>query len=161
MDHYADHVVEGHDALNMFLRYVMDIDALVIQDVNGDGVYDEEEDYILFSFVDDGLFTKMLPWGAAQIGTGIDTLFDGQYFDGETIFLYHNCEVTAYFDPGTGIFFGVPGGPPPGSTLWSSIGLYDLNAMDIGLVPEPTTMILIIGAALAASAGIVRRKLRK
>jgi hypothetical protein len=160
MDHYADTAVAGHEAINNFLRYVMDIDALVIQDVNGNGVYDEEEDYILFSLVDDGLFTKMLPWGAAQTGTGTDTPFEGEYFDGDVIFLYHNCEVTTYFDPNTGIFFGEAIGTTPGFTLWSIPGLYDMNALDIGLVPEPTTMILVIGAGLALGAGVLRRKLR-
>jgi hypothetical protein len=160
IDHYGDTAIAGHDDLNDFLRYVMDIDALVVQDINGDGVYDEEADYILFSLVDDGLFTKMLPWGALS-GAALDTLYDGVYFDGDFIFLYHNGVVVPYFDPSTGIFFGESIGTTPGSTLWGSVGVYDLNAMDIGLVPEPTTMILIVGAALAASAGIVRRKLRK
>jgi hypothetical protein len=163
-DHYADTAVAGHDEINNFLRYVMDIDALVIQDVNGDGVYDEEEDYILFSLVDDGRFTKMPYWGLYGYDPVDvkDTPFADEYFSGETIFLYHNCEVTTYFDPATGIFFGESIGTTGGYTLWGTPNdIYDLNALDIGLVPEPTTTILIIGAGLALGAGIMRRRLFK
>ncbi|RKY28109.1 MAG: hypothetical protein DRP79_02565, partial [Planctomycetota bacterium] len=125
---------------------------------------DEEEDYILFSLVDDGRFYRMPQWGEyyTSIEEAASTYFDGEYFSGETIFLYHNCEVTTWFDPATGIFFGESIGTTAGATLWGSIGLtdiYDLNALDIGLVPEPTTIILIIGAGLALGAGILRRKM--
>jgi hypothetical protein len=156
---YEDVAVSGHDEVNAFLRYIMDIDALTVQDVDGDGVYDEDEDYILFSLVDDGRYTRSMTWGATR-GAAVEWDLDGEFFDGDTVFMYHGGEVTTYFDPGTGVFFGET--TTLESTTWATVD-YELAGFDIyfteTVVPEPATMILVIGAGLALGAGVIRRRI--
>ncbi|GAG66692.1 unnamed protein product, partial [marine sediment metagenome] len=84
--------VAGYDALNEFMRYVFDIDALVVEDADGDTVFDNGDDYVLFSVVDDGLYTKYESWGTTS-GGDLDTPFGGEFFDGDTIFLYDGTSV--------------------------------------------------------------------
>ncbi|MFH1549118.1 MAG: PEP-CTERM sorting domain-containing protein [Planctomycetota bacterium] len=148
------------------MKYVFDIDALVIEDVDDDGVFDIGDDYVLFSVVDDGLYSLYQQWGTT-INDDVDAFFGGQYFDGDTIFLYDGTSVTTYFDAASGIFFGSPistaTGFPAGQTLWAMGDLvYDLDALDIGILPEPSTIFLMIGSAsgLAVLAGVMRRRLR-
>jgi len=154
--------VAGYDELNDFMRYVFDIDALVVEDNGVEGEF-EEGDYVLFSVVDDGLYSQYEVWGG---GGDIDSFFSGEYFDGDTIFLYDGTSVTTYFDAATGVFFGsaisTATGYGVGSTLWSMYDIYDLDALDIGILPEPSTIFLMIGSAsgLAVVAGLMRRKLR-
>jgi len=166
---YTDTPVAGYEALNSFMRYAFDIDALVVEDVDGDGEFDVGNDYVLFSVVDDGLYSKYAAWGDTY-GTH-DMNMDGQYFDGDTIFLYDGTSVTTFFDAATGIFFGqsisTATGYGSAVTLWAMGDLvYDLDALDIsfesGIIPEPSTIFLMIGSAsgLAVVAGVMRRKLR-
>ena len=158
--------VAGYDALNNFMRYVFDIDALVVEDVDGDGEFDVGDDYVLFSVVDDGLYSQYHPWDTNQYAHDIDAFFQGQYFDGDTIFLYDGTSVTTFFDAATGVFFGhsisTATGYGSAVTLWAMYDIYDLDALDIGILPEPSTIFLMIGSAsgLAVVAGIMRRKLR-
>jgi hypothetical protein len=166
---YTDTPVAGYDELNNFMRYVFDIDALVVEDVDGDGEFDEGDDYVLFSVVDDSLFTMYAEWGS-QYGA-LDKNFSGEYFDGDTIFLYDGTSVTVFFDAEAGIFFGnaisTATGYGSAATLWAMYDAYDLDALDIsiidiGIIPEPSTIFLMIGSAsgLAVVAGFMRRKLR-
>jgi len=157
--------VAGYDALNNFMRYVFDIDAVVVEDVDGDGEFDVGDDYVLFSVVDDGLYSQYNVWGT-NAGDD-DAFFAGQYFDGDTIFMYDGTSVTTYFDAAAGIFFGqsisTATGFGTGQTLWAMGDLvYDLDALDIGILPEPSTIFLMIGSAsgLAVLAGIMRRRMR-
>ncbi|MFH1550822.1 MAG: PEP-CTERM sorting domain-containing protein [Planctomycetota bacterium] len=84
----------------------------------------------------------------------------------DAIFLYDGTSVTTFFDAEAGIFFGnsisTATGYGVGSTLWSMYDIYDLDALDIGILPEPSTIFLMIGSAsgLAVVAGVMRRKLR-
>ena len=170
-DEYYDTAVAGYNELNYFMRYVFDIDALTVEDVDGDGEFDIGEDYILFSLVDDGLFDKMSLWGRSEFSDDIyirNTFFDGEYFDGDTVFLYDGVEVETFFDAMTDIFFGNPIDttvPDFGDGRlwgWGEI-FYDLDALDIavdGIIPEPSTIFLMLGSAsgLAVLAGIMRRK---
>ncbi|MFH1549861.1 MAG: PEP-CTERM sorting domain-containing protein, partial [Planctomycetota bacterium] len=167
---YTDTPVAGYEALNNFMRYAFDIDALVVEDVDGDGEFDVGDDYVLFSVVDDGLYSKYAAWGDTYGGHEMN--MDGQYFDGDTIFLYDGTSVTTFFDAEAGIFFGnsisTATGYGSAVTLWAMGDLvYDLDALDIsivdiGIIPEPSTIFLMIGSAsgLAVVAGIMRRKLR-
>ena len=163
IDHPEYTPVAGYEALNDFMRYVFDIDAVVVQDIDGDGHFDEGVDYILFSVRDDGLFTKMLGWdnNASAYGIIYDTPFEGQFFDGDTIFLYDGLNVITYFDPGSDVFFGEKIIPLE-TTFWKSGGgfPYDLDGLDIGLVPEPGSILLIVGAGFGLAAGLIRRKHR-
>ncbi|MFH1550734.1 MAG: PEP-CTERM sorting domain-containing protein, partial [Planctomycetota bacterium] len=156
--------VAGYDDLNNFMKFVFDIDAVVVEDVDGDGEFDVGDDYVLFSVVDDGLYNKYNNWGT---GTGdVSTPFGGQYFDGDTIFLYDGTSVTTFFDAEAGIFFGnaisTTTGYGSAATLWAMFDIYDLDALDIGILPEPSTIFLMIGSAsgLAVVAGFMRRKMR-
>ncbi|MFH1550735.1 MAG: hypothetical protein ABIH04_09265 [Planctomycetota bacterium] len=164
VEDYTETPVAGYDTLNTFMRFVFDIDALVVEDVDGDGEFDVGDDYVLFSVVDDGLYSKYNVWGTDPGDD--DAFFDGQYFDGDTIFLYDGTSVTTFFDAASGIFFGnaidTATGYGVGSTLWSMFDIYDLDALDIGILPEPSTIFLMIGSAsgLAVVAGIMRKKLR-
>ncbi|MFH1549636.1 MAG: hypothetical protein ABIH04_03665 [Planctomycetota bacterium] len=156
--------VAGYDALNNFMKFVFDIDALVVEDVDDDGEFDVGDDYVLFSVVDDGLYNMYNVWGT-DIGDD-DAFFAGQYFDGDTIFMYDGTSVTTFFDAEAGIFFGqsidTATGYGTGQTLWSMYNIYDLDALDIGILPEPSTIFLMIGSAsgLAVVAGVMRRKMR-
>ncbi len=159
----SDGAVAGYDALNTFMRYVFDIDALVVEDVDDDGEFDVGDDYVLFSVVDDGLYNKYQQWGT-NINDDVDAFFAGEYFDGDTIFLYDGTSVTTFFDAGAGIFFGATSSEGDTAALWGGDAYYDLDALDIGIgiIPEPSAIFLMIGSAsgLAAVAGIMRRKLR-
>ena len=167
LDVATDTAVAGYDDINYFIKYVMDIDALVVEDVDGDGRFDEGEDYILFSLVDDSMYTGMTPWwgGAGTVDT---SGLAGQYFSGETVFLYDGDTVQTWFDPWNGtraIFFGQSVTTNPGTLLGGAFGWYELNSLDIGLtttcvIPEPATIMLIVGAGIALGAGILRRKVR-
>ena len=159
LDIATDTAVAGYGDVNYFIKYVMDIDALVVEDVDGDGRFDEGEDYILFSLVDNDIYTSMQQWSG--VGASVQVAAGG-YFSGETIFLYDGDTVQTWFDPWDGaraIFFGQSITTNPGTLLGGAYGWYELNALDI-TVPEPATMILIIGAGIALGAGILRRKLR-
>ncbi|MFH1551211.1 MAG: PEP-CTERM sorting domain-containing protein [Planctomycetota bacterium] len=170
----TDSAVAGYDVLNNFMRYVFDIDALVVEDADGDGQFDVGDDYVLFSVVDDSLYSKYEQWhnsgvplgGGLPLNDDVDTPYDDVYFDGDTIFLYDGTSVTTFFDAEAGIFFGqaidTATGDGTGMTLWSMYDLYDLEALDIGIIPEPSTIFLMIGSAsgLAVLAGIMRRKMR-
>ncbi|MFH1548977.1 MAG: PEP-CTERM sorting domain-containing protein [Planctomycetota bacterium] len=157
--------VAGYDELNDFMRWVFDIDALVVEDADGDGEFDAGDDYVLFSVVDDGLYNKYQQWGTG-INQDNNAFFDGEYFDGDTIFLYDGTSVTTYFDAGAGIFFGQVSSGGAGAALWGGSAYYDIDALDIaiseGIIPEPSTIFLMIGSAsgLAVVAGFMRRKLR-
>ena len=162
-----DDAVAGYDALNNFMRYVFDIDALVVEDNGVEGEFGSG-DYVLFSVVDDSLYSLYEQWGS---GVGdddnVDAFFSGQYFDGDTIFLYDGTSVTTFFDAEAGIFFGeaidTSTGYGSAQTLWAmGPGIIDLEALDIGIIPEPSTILLMIGSAsgLAVVAGIMRRKMR-
>jgi hypothetical protein len=159
-------LISGYDELNIFMRYVFDIDALVVEDADGDGEFDAGDDYVLFSVVDDGLYYKYQEWGTSNDAVDVDAFFQGEYFDGDTIFLYDGSSVTTFFDAAAGIFFGnsisTATGYGVGVTLWSMYDIYDLDALDIGILPEPSTIFLMIGSAsgLAVVAGIMRRRLR-
>jgi len=162
VDDYEDTAVAGHDELNIFMEYVFDIDSLVVEDVDGDGHFDVGDDYILFSVIDDGLFDKMTPWGTNYATNGTDTLFGGEFFSGETIFLYDGEDVTTFFDPGTAMFFGDTIDTVLFQTIWGYLGWYDLDALDIGILPEPSSIFLMLGSAsgLAVLAGVLRRRVR-
>ncbi|MFH1550419.1 MAG: hypothetical protein ABIH04_07675 [Planctomycetota bacterium] len=151
--------VANHDELNTFMRYVFDIDALVVEDNGVEGEFDEG-DYVLFSVVDDGLYEMYQEWGVDY--AYVSSLFDGEYFDGDTIFLYDGTSVTTFFDAGAGIFFGQTSSAGDGTALWGGAAYYDIDALDIGILPEPSTIFLMIGSAsgLAVVAGIMRRKMR-
>ncbi len=159
LDHPEYTPVADYEALNDFMRYVFDIDAVVVQDINGNGHFDEGVDYILFSVRDDGLFTKMLGWDNQATGIIYDTPYEGQFFDGDTIFLYDGLNVITYFDPGNGVFFGENITPLP--TFWSgALGAYELDGLDIGVGPEPGSILLIVGAGFGLVAGLIRKKVR-
>ena len=155
--------VAGCDALNNFMRYVFDIDALVVEDADDDGEFDNGSDYVLFSVVDDGLYDKYQQWGTT-IDDDVDSFFGGEYFDGDTIFLYDGTSIVTFFDAEAGIFFGsaidTATGYGTGVTLWSMYDIYDLDALDIGIInPEPPTL-LLLAPALLGFAGLVRRRLK-
>jgi hypothetical protein len=152
----------GHEVVREFLRYVFDIDALKVQDVNGNGVFDQDGgDAILFSVVDPKYFKYYYSWDNQYRQTA--SPFAGQYFTGDTIFLYQAGSVTTIMDRGTSIFFGTTISTS-NATIWGEkFGLYDITAFDIvttTIVPEPVTIIMI-GAGLVSVAGVVRRRLRK
>jgi len=160
---FVDGDALDHSALNNFMRYVFDIDALVVEDADGDGEFDAGDDYVLFSVVDDGLYNKYQQWGTT-INDDVDAFFDGQYFNGDTIFLYDGTSVTTFFDAGADIFFGQASSAGDGTDLWGGEVYYDIDALDIdfvdSVIPEPSTIILIVGAALTCGAGLLRKKMR-
>ncbi|MFH1549761.1 MAG: PEP-CTERM sorting domain-containing protein, partial [Planctomycetota bacterium] len=161
---YTDTPVAGYDALNNFMKYVFDIDAVVVEDVDGDGEFDIGDDYVLFSVVDDGLYSMYHPWGVIdKHAADVEAFFGGQYFDGDTIFLYDGTSVTTFFDAEAGIFFGQPidtaTGLGTGQTLWSMLNLYDLDALDIGIIPEPSTLLLFSSAILGMAGVLLKRRL--
>ncbi len=146
----------GYYEVNNFMRYVFDIDALVVDDADGDGEFDYGDDYVLFSVVDDGLYDKYEEWGG---GGDIDTPFGGEFFDGDTIFLYDGSSVTTYFDAEAGIFFGNSISTSFGSTLWSwGSDVYDLDALDIAIAPEPGTLLLLAPALLGFAGVVLKRR---
>jgi hypothetical protein len=149
----------GHSAIRNFLRYVMDIDSLVVQDLDGDGVFDASEDAVLFSLVDDKYIDKMASYDGAWTAAAD---FTGQYFNGDTVFLYKGGTVTTYLDAGAGIFMG-ESISTSNATIWGyRDGAFDIDGLDItySVVPEPTTSILAAGAMLAIGAGVLRKKMR-
>jgi hypothetical protein len=153
--------VAGYDAIRNFIRYVMDIDSIVVEDVDGDGVFDAGVDKLLFSLVDDARYGWMQQWGLPGYVASVPTPFSGRYFDGTTIFLYDGYNVTTFFDPGTSVFFGDVISTTP-ATLWAGAYFpYELDGLEIYLVPEPSTIYLMIGSAtgLAVVAGILRKRL--
>ena len=151
--------VGGYDTLEYFMQWVFDIDALVIEDANNNGVFDVGSDYIMFSVLDDGTWGDVVNW-TNIIADGTDvTNFDGEYFDGNTVFLYDGNTVQTWFDPGSSMFFGQYVSTIPATLLAGMMGDYDLDALDI-TIPEPSTIILIIGSCLAVGAGILRKKMR-
>jgi hypothetical protein len=164
-DHDVETSVAGYDKLNNFLRYVMDIDALVVEDVDGDGTFDVGEDYILFSLTDDGSWSKMRDWGSST--TNAVTSFDGEYFDGNVVFLYDGNTVTTWFAPynatsGTAIFFGQGVSTTVATLMAGAFGDFEIDTLDIGYIPEPSTIVLMLGSAsgLAVAAGVLRRRVR-
>ena len=150
----------GFTQVDIFLNYVMDIDALAVQDLDGDGVFDVGEDYALFSLVDDGvkhyIYLGREEWGA--VTEHVD--FTGQFFDGTTIFLYDGLTATTVFFideySGTSFFFGQPIST---GTILGNPDLLEIDALDIGIVPEPVTIILI-GAGVAGIAALARKRMR-
>jgi len=165
-DHDVESTVAGYDKLNNFLRYVMDIDALVVEDKDADGTFDAGDDYILFSLTDDGTWSKFKDWGTSDL-FGINTSFDGEYYDGNTVFLYDGTSVTTWFAPhnavsGTAIFFGEEVSTTV-ATLMAGAFDFDLDTLDIGgVIPEPSTILLMLGSAsgLAFAAGTLRKRVR-
>ena len=149
----------GHGVVRDFLRYVFDITAVKVQDYDGDGVFDAGEDLILFSVMDDSAADKSQTYKNQWVCLNA---FTGQYFDGDTIFLYNGATVVTYMDKESGIFYGqaISTGT---ATIWGQKwGEYELTGFDLTYVgvPEPSTMILIAGATLALGAGILRKRIR-
>jgi hypothetical protein len=164
------------DCFRNFMRYVLDIDAMVVYDANLNGLYNTG-DAVLFSLVDDSSYMKQKVWNEA-LDSNVDTPFAGRYFSGNTIFLYSNGTVQTYFDPGTGIFFGSYVATANNEYFMTILagqnnparGI-ELQGLDIGnyvtdgppphvVIPEPSTILLIIGSGLALGAGILRKRVR-
>jgi hypothetical protein len=153
----------GHVEVRDFMRYIFDIDAVKVYDANGNGVYDAATDMVLFSVVDDKYFGQYYDWANTQ-QTVVQTnpsYFENQFFDGDTLFLYRDSAVTTYMDKGSNIFFGETISTT-NATIWGEKwGEYDITAFDIDVpIPEPSTVILIVGAGLTLGAGILRKRMR-
>jgi hypothetical protein len=169
---------DGADTVRNFLRYVMAIQGLVVYDAVDNGAsYSSSTDAILFSLVGDNYYTKGMMWGdTGPEAIQVSTPFAGQYFRGDVVFLYQGTTITTYFDPQNDIFFGQhisTGDTRYYNTIWNNQkGLYHLGGLDISYaldgdippgpvpIPEPSTIILIIGSALALGAGIIRKRVR-
>jgi len=162
----------GHTTVRDFLRYVFDITAMKVQDVNGDGLFTPGEDLVLFTVMSDRLT------GVARSGStdgdwmnlydGADGLkrvpFVGQFFGGGAIFLYDGNSVTTYMDRGANLFFGTSISTG-NATIWGEkYGPYDITGFDLtyNVVPEPGTIFMIVSALVGMAAAMrVRKGLRK
>lgn len=122
-----------------FMRYVFDISALIVQDVNFDGELGAGDDSFIFAVFDDGRFHHSQDWGGNP-NDFIATDFDGDYFQGNVVYM---CD---------------------GATV-SVIGTIDdteqIDALDLAgaTIPEPGTIMMVIGGALALAGGIIRKRL--
>jgi len=175
----GEYTVTTHSAVKNFLRYVMDIRAMVVQDVDGDGKFDAiDGDKVMFVLEDSAKVDDASPYGGYKVSgpdywtpwkakarfwdpvTGDTSYFNGGL--GEAIYIYDGDTVTTYMDASSNLFFGLNQSTTTTDTIWGGrIGVYDITGFDLTTyIPEPSTMILIIGTGLALGAGILRRKLR-
>lgn len=155
----------GHSVIRNFMRYVFDIDAMKVYDQDSDGLFDVADgDAILFSVQDPKYYTYFYDWTNTWRDSQVAPArkFTGEYFEGDTMFLYRGGTVTTYMDPDTSIFFGQTINTWSGGTIWAEkYGKYDLNAFDIDMpIPEPSTIILVVGAVLTLGAGVLRKRMR-
>jgi hypothetical protein len=152
----------GHLAMKNFMRFIFDIVACKVEDVNGNGKFDADYDKVLFSIANDKFYTAMTQWKGNEGWYSNYAVLTGQFgFDSDAIYLYQDSSVTTYMDRGTNLFFGVYQ-TTGNATIWGEkYGEYDITGFDIAtIIPEPSTMILIIGTSLALGAGILRRRIR-
>jgi hypothetical protein len=149
----------GHTTVRDFLRYVFDITALKVQDVDEDGVFDVGQDLILFSVMSDNALNRATTYND---GWDCNATFAGQFFRGNTMFLYNGASIVTYMDPVTGIFYGQHI-DTNNATIWSGKwGDYELTgfALTDVPIPEPSTTLLVVGAGLALGAGVLRKRVR-
>jgi hypothetical protein len=142
-DTSTGHVVGSTNDLSYydnFMRYVFDISALIVQDVNFDGELNGDDSFI-FAVFDDGRFNQSQDWGGNP-NFPVATLFDGSYFQGNVVF---RCD---------GSTVSVIGAIDPSDTE-------QIDALDLAgePIPEPGTIMMIIGGALALAGGIIRKRL--
>jgi hypothetical protein len=161
--------VAGHSQMRNFMRYIFDITAMKVEDVDGDGKFDSADgDKVLFTLQSDRFYVAgITQWGNITGWFSDVMVLQGQFFPGglgDAIYLYQDESVTTYMDRGEAqLFFGAPISTG-NATIWGEkFGEYNITGFDIldyGIVPEPSTMILIIGAGLALGAGILRKRMR-
>ena len=139
--------VPGLTYYNEFMREVFDINALIVQDVGIDGEFNVGEDYIIFSVVDDDTYDLAYEWDSSPVSASQPSInHAGQYFDGNQVFLYDGTGIslldTIITDP-------------------DHIGTRSdqIDALDISMIPEPGTIMMVIGGALALAGGIIRKRL--
>jgi hypothetical protein len=91
-------------------------------------------------------------------------VLQGQFFPGglgDAIYLYQGDSVTTYMDRDSNMFFGLSQNTTNVSIWGERYGDYNITGFDLTtFIPEPTTMILMIGMGLALGAGILRKRMR-
>jgi hypothetical protein len=155
--------VAGHLFVRNFLRYIFDITAMKVEDVDGDGKFDAiDGDKVLFTLADDDNWTRISQYSGIPDSVPVD-YFRNRYFPGglgDAIYLYTGDAVITWMDRGTGLFFGA-NQSTGNATIWGDkYGEYDITGFDITYyVPEPVTESLIV-AGLMLLVGVARRKIR-
>jgi hypothetical protein len=157
----------GHLAMKNFMLYIFAITAAKVQDMDGDGIFDVGDDKIMFTVAADAnnQSTNANAW--SNLGGGTWTApwkLAGQFFPnglGNAIYIYDGDTVTTYMGKDTGLFFG-EAQTTSAATIWAgAYGNYMIGGFDLStFIPEPSTIILLIGSGLALGAGILRRRMR-
>jgi hypothetical protein len=155
--------VTGHSAMRNFMRYIFDITAMKVEDVNGNGKFDSG-DTVMFVLASDKYYDGMKQWTDAETWYSKTDVLTGQYFAGGlggAIYLYTSTGVVTYMGKSANMFFG-QSAATGNATIWGEkFGSYDITGFDLTTyIPEPSAMMLIIGAGLALGAGVLRKKVR-
>jgi hypothetical protein len=157
----------GHDAIRNFLHFIFDITAMKVEDVNGNGKFDSSTDKVLFTLANDTFYTNGMNYWGRPDDAGYQNIMvlKGQFFPGglgDAIFLYDSNGVSTYMDRGTNMYFGTLL-TTTNATIWGEKwGEYDITGFDITTyIPEPSALILIVGAGLASAAGFMRRRIKR
>jgi hypothetical protein len=149
----------GHLAVKNFMNYCFDIASIKVDDVNGDGKFDAATDKVLFSIGDFATREKVAYFNATWFSPvdGLKTAFG---FSPDALYLYDANGVSTYMDASSGLFFG-ENQTTGNATVWGGkYGAYSITGFDLSTyIPEPSTMILIIGTGLALGAGILRKRM--
>jgi len=155
----------GHLAMKNFMRFIFDITAMKVEDVNGDGKYNSSTDKVLFTLQSDRFYIAgITQWGNVTGWFSDVQVLRGQFFPGglgDAIYLYQGDSVTTYMDRDSNMFFGLSQNTTNVSIWGERYGDYNITGFDLTtFIPEPTTMILMIGMGLALGAGILRKRMR-